>query len=144
LNAARDQCNDVVCVRFSIVARSLGVILASPLLALPMGFAGESTSAQLRPEADQSRSHAGGDDGGRASSARLLERPPLAPAETSEPSAPQAIAAATEAALAVAPPGIAAAAPEEVEVSVNCAMDGCVVSTGLDVVVLASPPRRRF
>jgi hypothetical protein len=104
-------------VRFSIIARSLGVILASPLLALPLGFAGES-SAPL---------HAG--------TARLSD-------QVVPPAAAPATPAVRPSSTVFASRAVPGPVTEEVEVTVSCATDGCVVSTGLDVVVVAAPPRR--
>jgi hypothetical protein len=96
-------------MRLGVVIRSVAILLAAPLLALPAGGAEDDTPAQqaagLRPAiAHAKTNHAGG----RPNEVRVAETRRTPPPQPSSP----------------------------VRVVVDCAKDGCVVQNGLDVLVV--------
>jgi hypothetical protein len=100
-------------MRLPIVARSLGIILASPLVAL----LGQTTSL-----------------GHASQEAAVLEaQPPQAPAPVvrTPPPTPQ---------KAEPKPTLPATTSEVVEVSVTCESEGCVVQDGLAIIVESPRP----
>jgi hypothetical protein len=106
-------------VRLRIVVRSLAVILASPLVALPAGWASEDAGAQNPGPAH-----------GAAAVAPAAEIAPKVVVHERSPSAP----------ITTAPPANPAAEPTEI--SVACGGDGCVVQSGLEVMVVAGKRAR--
>ncbi len=106
-------------MKLSIVLRSVAILLAAPLLALPGGVDHQAEGGDApAPEP--------------AKPSFLRVEPAQAHAATARraPDARQARAVATPASR---PPGKPA---NELDVTVSCAHDGCVVQNGLDVLVV--------
>ncbi len=111
-------------VKLRLVARSLGIILASPLVALPTWLA-----------SDRGLLEGGLVQNGFAQERAPSVEPPAAAAKSPEGARPKVAAPAEE---TVVPSKNAMPPPSPVEVSVTCGRSGCVVLEGLAVTVIES------
>lgn len=102
-------------MKLAVVVRSVAVMVAAPILALPLGAEEERSDAHVTEAA----------------------RSPVSAARSrSAPAGPRAAGIAMAEKRSVGPVPREATEPEQVKVSVQCAHDGCVVQDGLAVVVL--------